>query len=323
MSTERDTFSLMVHGGAGEIDIAGDPARAETLHAGLAQVLHAGRTMLAADAPAVDVVEHCAAMLEDDPLFNAGRGSVLNALGTVEMDAAIMDGRDLAAGAVAAVSRIANPIRLARRVMADASHVLLVADGAMRFAERCGLPLQPDDYFLLPERVAQLEQARARGQTTLDHTPAADTGKLGTIGAIARDRRGNLAAATSTGGVVNKHPGRVGDSPIIGAGVYADNRTCAVSATGAGEDLIRNVIAKTVADLIDLAGMDGPAASCAAITRLAETVAGRGGLIVIDHAGRCAAAATTTHLIHGWVEHAAPPITRLTCPQHPHHKPPV
>jgi beta-aspartyl-peptidase (threonine type) len=311
MQHREATFSLMVHGGAGTLDLAANPAHAQALHHAIARVLAAGRALLEKGAPALDAVEHCVTLLEDDPLFNAGRGSVLNEFGRVEMDAAIMDGRSLAAGAVAAVHGIANPVRLARRVMDDTPHILLVGDGAMRFAEQCGMPLQPDDYFLLPERLAQLERARARRATGLDHAVENDNGKLGTVGAVARDLRGDLAAATSTGGLVNKRMGRVGHSPLVGAGVYGDNRSCAVSATGVGEDLMRIVLAKTVADLVELWGLDGPAAAHAAIDRLRERVAGQGGLIVIDRAGRCAGAGSTPNLIHGWIENSGATVVRL------------
>lgn len=311
MQHRDPTVSLMVHGGAGTVDLAGNPERAEALHQAVARVLASGRDLLEKGASALDAVEHCVVLLEDDPLFNAGRGSVLNELGRVEMDAAIMDGQSLAAGAVAAVHGIANPIRLARRVMQDTPHILLVAEGAMRFAEECGMPLQPDDYFLLPERLAQLERARARQATGLDHAVERDEGKLGTVGAVARDLHGDLAAATSTGGLVNKRMGRVGDSPLVGAGVYADNRSCAVSATGVGEDLMRTVLAKTVADLVELGVLNGPTATQAAIERLRERVAGQGGLIVIDREGRCAGACSTPNLIHGWIEHGGASVVRL------------
>ena len=311
MQQGGSSFSLMVHGGAGTLDLAARPAHAEALHQAVARVLAAGRSLLEKGASALEAVEHCTALLEDDPLFNAGRGSVLNEFGRVEMDAAIMDGRSLAAGAVAVVHGIANPVRLARRVMADTPHLLLVGDGAMRFAEQCGIALQPDDYFLLPERLAQLERARARQGIGLDHAVDGDNGKLGTVGAVARDLHGDLAAATSTGGLVNKRAGRVGDTPLVGAGVYADNRSCAVSATGVGEDLMRTVLAKTVADLVELWGLDGPAATQAAIDRLRERVAGQGGLIVIDRAGRCAGACSTPNLIHGWIEHGGATVVRL------------
>jgi len=287
----------MVHGGITLQDrklTGADQAPAlESLRA----ILEHGRDILAAGGSALQAVEACAGLLEDDPRFNAGRGSVLNEHGKVEMDAAIMDGRDLSAGAVAAVSNIANPVRLARLVMARSEHVLLAGAGALRFAEHCSMQLVPDEYFVTAERLRQYLDIRGRTARREDDRPA------GTIGAIARDGHGNLAAATSTGGIVNKPAGRVGDSPIIGAGVYADNASCAVSATGHGEDFMRTVLAKTIADSIELQGHDAARAAQAGIDYLVRKVNGRGGIIVIDSAGRCASRFSAGKLIHGWIEH--------------------
>jgi beta-aspartyl-peptidase (threonine type) len=254
---------------------------------------------------ALQAVEACATLLEDDPVFNAGCGSVLNENGKVEMDAAIMDGRDLSAGAVAAVDNIANPAQLARLVMTESEHVMLIAEGAMRFADHCGMERVPEDYFYTTERVEQLRQARLQHKIMLDHDDSdadSEDQKYGTIGAIARDPLGNLAAATSTGGIVNKRMGRVGDSPIIGAGVYADNETCAVSATGFGEDFMRSVISKTISDFMYMKGMDAKQATEAGIEYLVRKVKGRGGVIVIDKDGNCSSGFTTKKMIHGWIE---------------------
>jgi beta-aspartyl-peptidase (threonine type) len=230
------------------------------------------------------------------------------------MDAGIMDGRDLAAGTVAGISNIANPIQLARLVMDGSEHVMLIGEGAMRFAEHCGVSQTPDHYFLTPERMAQLDEARFKHRIMLDHDEAdedAEEQKYGTIGAVARDMEGNLAAATSTGGVVNKRMGRVGDSPIVGAGVYADNQTCAVSATGFGEDFMRTVIAKTMADFIELREADARAAADYGIDYLSRKVTGRGGFIVIDGDGNCAADFTTKKMIHGWIEQGGETFCRF------------
>jgi beta-aspartyl-peptidase (threonine type) len=254
---------------------------------------------------ALQAVETCASLLEDDPVFNAGCGSVLNENGKVEMDAAIMDGRDLSAGAVAAVDNIANPVQLARLVMTESEHVMLIAEGAMRFADHCGVERVPEDYFYTADRVEQLHQARLRHKIMLDHDDteqSSEDQKYGTIGAIARDPAGNLAAATSTGGIVNKRMGRVGDSPIIGAGVFADNETCAVSATGYGEDFMRSVISKTISDFMYMKEMDARQATDAGIEYLTRKVKGRGGVIVIDRDGNCASGFTTKKMIHGWIE---------------------
>ena len=307
-------YSLMIHGGAGALDNVQDEKTAVRYLESLRIILEHGRRILSRGGSAVEAVESCASQLEDDPLFNAGCGSVLNELGRVEMDAGIMDGRDLAAGAVAAVSNVANPIQLARLVMDGSEHVLLIGEGAMRFAEHCGMPHAPDHYFVTPERIAQLEQARLKRRMMLDHDDSeadSEAQKYGTIGAVARDQEGNLAAATSTGGIVNKRMGRVGDSPIIGAGVYADNETCAVSGTGYGEDFMRTVICKTVADALYFKGGDARTAVDEGIAYLNRKVSGRGGIIVIDRLGNCASGFTTKKMIHGWIEHGGETVCRF------------
>jgi L-asparaginase / beta-aspartyl-peptidase len=311
----ENTYSLMVHGGAGALDNVEDERIAAEYLKGIRVVLEHGRRILARGGTAVEAVESCASLLEDNPLFNAGRGSVLNETGKVEMDAGIMDGRNLAAGAVAAIGNIANPVQLAALVMAKSEHVLLIGEGALRFAQQNGMPLAPDHYFLTPERIKQLEEAKLGGRVMLDHDSDSDHGndeqKYGTIGAVARDRHGDLAAATSTGGIVNKRTGRIGDSPIIGAGVYADNASCAVSATGYGEDFMRTVFAKTVADAIEFRALDARAAMDFGIDYLRRKVDGRGGAICIDRDGRCAGAMTTPRMIHGWIEHGGEAFCRF------------
>ena len=303
--SEKGTYSLMVHGGAGALDNVKDNKTALRYLESIRTTLEHGRSVMELGGSALQAVEACASLLEDDPVFNAGCGSVLNENGKVEMDAAIMDGRDLSAGAVAAVDNIANPVQLARLVMTESEHVMLIAEGAMRFADHCGMERVPEDYFYTPERVEQLHQARLHHKIMLDHDDTEEDSedqKYGTIGAIARDPAGNLAAATSTGGIVNKRMGRVGDSPIVGAGVYADNETCAVSATGFGEDFMRCVISKTVSDFIYMKGMDAQHATRAGIEYLTRKVQGRGGIIVIDSNGNCSSGFTTKKMIHGWIE---------------------
>jgi len=304
----------MIHGGAGALDNIKDDRTSVRYLESLRVILEYGREILSQGTGAVEAVETCASQLEDDPLFNAGCGSVLTEHGRVEMDAGIMDGRDLAAGAVAAVSNIANPVQLARLVMDGSEHLMLVGEGALRFAEHCGMKRTPDHYFLTSERIAQLDEARLKHRIMLDHDDAEDAGeeqKYGTIGAVARDLEGNLAAATSTGGIVNKRMGRVGDSPIIGAGLYADNETCAVSTTGYGEDFMRTVIAKTISDVILFQGSGAGDAVTEGIAYLQRKVSGRGGVIVIDKAGYCASGFTTKRMIHGWIEHGGEAICRL------------
>ena len=303
--TTTGTYSLMVHGGAGALDNVKDNKTALRYLESIRQVLEHGRNVMELGGSALQAVEACASLLEDDPVFNAGCGSVLNENGKVEMDAAIMDGRDLSAGAVAAVENIANPVQLARLVMTESEHVMLISEGAMRFADHQGMARVTEDYFYTPDRVEQLRQARLHHKIMLDHDDSeedTEDQKYGTIGAIARDQQGNLAAATSTGGVVNKREGRVGDSPIIGAGVYADNETCAVSATGFGEDFMRSVISKTISDFMFMKGMDAQQATEAGIEYLRRKVNGRGGVIVIDKDGNCSSGMTTKKMIHGWIE---------------------
>jgi beta-aspartyl-peptidase (threonine type) len=309
-----DTYSLMIHGGAGAMDNITDNKTAVRYLESIRRILEHGREILTLGGSALQAVESCASLLEDDPVFNAGCGSVLNEDGKVEMDAAIMDGRNLLAGAVAAVDNVANPIQLARFVMTESEHVMLIAEGAMRFAEHCGMERAPENYFYTPDRVEQLNKARLKHKVMLDHDDTendSEDQKYGTIGAIARDCEGNLAAATSTGGIVNKRMGRVGDSPIIGAGVYADNDTCAVSATGYGEDFMRSVIAKTISDFIYMKGMDAKQATQAGIEYLTQKVNGRGGVIVIDKLGNCASGFTTKKMIHGWIEHGGQAVIRF------------
>ncbi|HEY5603473.1 MAG TPA: isoaspartyl peptidase/L-asparaginase family protein [Gammaproteobacteria bacterium] len=304
-------FSLMIHGGAGTLSHIKTDKDAMRYADRLRVVLEHGRYVLSVGGSAMEAVEVCAVMLEDDPLFNAGCGSVLNENGKVEMDAAIMDGKDLSAGAVAGISNIANPIMLARLVLAKSEHVMLAGEGAMRFAEHCGMERTPDSYFLTQQRIAQFEAASSKNQQLLEHDDPDQEPKFGTIGAIARDKLGNLAAATSTGGITNKKWGRIGDSPIIGAGVYADNTTCAVSATGYGEDFMRTVLAKRLSDLIELKNLDAQLAVKQGIGYLQSRVNGRGGVILIDHQGRCASGHTTRKMIHGWIENGGETMYRI------------
>jgi L-asparaginase / beta-aspartyl-peptidase len=296
------SYSLMIHGGAGALEDLKYEASESAFSQSILAILEQGRDRLARGDSALDVVEYCASLLEDDRLYNAGCGSVLNAEGKVEMDAALMDGSNLQAGAVACLRNIKNPISLARRVLEHGEHVLLMGDGALEFAKFCAIDTYPDDYFITEARIKQLAEAQIAGRMTLDHERIKPSQKLGTIGAVARDIHGNLAAATSTGGLVNKRWGRVGDTPIVGAGVFADNETCAVSATGYGEQFLRTVLAKTISDFVQFRGMDAADAAQAGIDYLVAKVNGSGGVIVIDRAGRCAAAQSTSGLIRGWIE---------------------
>ncbi len=283
-------FSLMIHGGAGAMRAP------EQYEASLRHIIEKGAQLLEAGASALDAVTHCVVLLEDDPLYNAGRGSVLNAQGIVDCDASIMDGRTLDAGAIAGVRGIRNPVLLARAVLEKSEHVFLIGEGAEMFAREHNLSLEDAEYFLTEHRVAQLARVKEKQTVALDHSQANDW-KLGTVGAVARDKSGNLAAATSTGGLVNKQWGRVGDSAIIGAGVFADNASCAISCTGIGEHFLRTSLARTAALFIEYRGMRAQEAADAAINYLTSKVQGLGGLIIIDRDGTCARAHSTPDMV--------------------------
>lgn len=304
-------FSLIIHGGAGALEQIKREGNEMDYTESIYRILEGGRQILAAGGRALDAVEHCAIQLEDDPLYNAGRGSVLNEYGEVEMDAAIMDGRTFEAGAVAGITSIKNPTVLARRVLEKSEHVMLIGKGAREFAKFCNLQQMTNDYFVVDARVRQWRAAQKVGGMMLDHEAVKPSQKLGTIGAVAKDCAGNLAAATSTGGIVNKRWGRVGDSPIIGAGVFADNDTCAVSATGYGEQFQRTVLCKMIADFVYFQNMDAQAAATAGIDYLIKKVQGLGGVIVIDGMGRCAVGHSTSGMIYGWIEQGGETLCKL------------
>jgi beta-aspartyl-peptidase (threonine type) len=283
-------YALAIHGGAGALPPQTLSAEREAaFHDGLAQALGAAQAILEADGSALDAVEQAVAVLEDNPLFNAGRGAVLAMDGTVELDASIMDGEQLRAGAVAAVRHVRNPVRLARRVLEDTPHVFLVGEGADRFAEQAGVALVANDYFITPDRLQQLEALRWRlkqaGAGARATTAALDEPPFGTVGAVARDGAGRLAAATSTGGMNGKRPGRVGDSPVIGAGCYADNDSCAVSTTGHGEWFLRTVQAYDIAARLRYGGASLATAVSASIDERLPRLGGSGGLIAVDRQG--------------------------------------
>lgn len=307
-----DTFSLMVHGGSGALEQIRREGSEADFTRSICRILEEGRKVFEAGGAALDAVEHCAALLEDDPLYNAGHGSVLNEYGEVEMDAAIMDGSILDAGAIAGVTNVKHPIVLARRVLEKSEHVMLIGKGAREFAKLCGVEMMADDYFVIDSRIRQWERAKEAGGMMLDHEAAEPQHKFGTIGAVARDAAGNLAAATSTGGIVNKRWGRVGDSPIVGAGVFADNTTCAVSATGYGEQFQRTVLSKMIADCIHFQNMTAVEAANAGIQYLIDRVNGLGGVIVIDRHGQCAVGHSTSGMIYGFIEHGGEGICRLS-----------
>jgi L-asparaginase / beta-aspartyl-peptidase len=277
----RASLVLALHGGAGTIARRElTPRRERQYCAGLAAALRAGYAVLENGGSSMDAVTAAVVALEDSPLFNAGRGSTLNAAGEHELDASVMDGASGKAGAVTGVRRIRNPVLAARAVMERTPHVMLAGAAADRYARSVGLALVSARYFSTPERARALRRARAHALSS-----AAD--RHGTVGAVALDGFGNLAAATSTGGYTNKMAGRVGDSPIIGAGTYADNATCAVSTTGIGEYFIRAVAAYDVAARMRYLGETLGLAARGALARVVA-VGGEGGLIAVDRAGKVA-----------------------------------
>jgi L-asparaginase / beta-aspartyl-peptidase len=288
-------WRLVIHGGAGSERIAhDDPDHEARARAGLGEALEAGSVILAASGSAVDAVEAAARCLEENPCFNAGRGSVLTEQGEVELDAAIMDGRARRAGAVSGIKTTRAPITLARRLMEHGPHVFLSGEAADRFATAAGIDQVPNDFFILPERRRQLEEALAAGH-------AADPIKYGTVGAVAVDVAGNVAAATSTGGITAKRWGRVGDSPLIGAGTYADNRAAAISATGSGEYFIRAVAAHEAAARIRLAG-EGLQQAIDAVLADIDSLGGKGGLIAVGPGGEAAWGFTTPAMYRGMAD---------------------
>lgn len=296
---------LAIHGGAGVIDRASlTPEREAEFRSALARIAQSAWQQLMAGASALGVVEQAVRDLEDFPLFNAGHGAVLNAEGVVEMDASIMDGRTRAAGAVAGTRTARHPISLARAVMERSEHVLLVGAGADQLAAELGVEQAPVDYFITTERAEQQRLAAAQGKVTLDHDPLyngpSPADKSGTVGAVARDARGHLAAATSTGGMTNKHPGRAGDTPIIGAGTWAEDPSCAVSATGHGEFFIRSALAHDVHARMVYGQQSLPTACAGALARVAA-LGGTGGLIAISHDGELALPYNSEGMYRAWI----------------------
>lgn len=280
MPRPSDRWTLLVHGGSGIIERHRlTPEQDSQARAGLAAALDAGAAVLDIGGTAMEAVEAAVRVLEDDPYFNAGRGAVYTAAGGIELDAAIMDGRDRSAGAVAGVTATRNPVRLARAVMEKSPHVLLSGPGADAFSIEAGCEQASIDWFGIPERRRQLDEMQANGASGFDVDM-----KYGTVGAVARDAAGHLAAATSTGGVTGKRAGRIGDSPLIGAGTYADDRSCAVSATGAGEAFIRVGVAHEICTRVRLCGGPLPQIVDDVLDEV-KAIGGTGGVIVVTATG--------------------------------------
>ena len=280
----QNDFALAIHGGAGTILRSKmTPEREAAYHAGLRRALEAGRAVLTEGGTALDAVSAAVMALEDEPLFNAGRGAVYTSAGQQEMDAAIMDGRDRAAGAIAGICGPRNPILAARAVMEHSGHVLLIGESAMQFCRNQGLAFEEPSYFFTEQRWQALQETMNMRQSGAeDHD---ESRKHGTVGAVARDRNGNLAAATSTGGMTAKRPGRVGDSPVIGAGTWAENETCAISATGHGEIFIRYAAAHDIASRMRYAGQSLEEAARAVVIDVLAPAGGSGGIIAVDRDG--------------------------------------
>lgn len=284
----NNKYSLAIHGGAGTL-VKGlmTPEKEEQYKAALNEALEKGYAILENDGSAMDAVETAVKHLEDSPLFNAGKGSVFTNDGTHEMDAAIMDGNTLDAGAVSLITGIKNPISLARDVMDKTEHVFMAGEGAMRFAKSIGYNIENPEYFYDELRYQQWQAIKDSDTFQLDHSVKKDS-KFGTVGAVACDKKGNIAAGTSTGGMTNKRWGRVGDSPMIGAGNYANNKTCAVSCTGSGEFFIRGVVAYDVSCLMEHKGMSLEEAAHEVIDKRVLEIGGDGGLIAVDTKGNIA-----------------------------------
>lgn len=286
--TDPSRAVLAIHGGAGTIRRESlTPEREEAYHQGLRTALRAGHLVLAAGGSALDAVTAAVMALEEDPLFNAGRGAVFTSAGENEMDAAVMDGRDRRAGAIAGICGPRHPVLAARAVMERTEHVFLAGEGARRFCREAGLEHMDPSWFRTERRWQALQEELERRRQALpdDGDPAR---KHGTVGAVACDAAGNLAAATSTGGMTGKTPGRVGDSPVIGAGTWADNATCAVSATGHGEFFIRYAAGHEIDARMRWAGQGLEQAAEDVVQALLGPVGGSGGLIAVDARGRVA-----------------------------------
>ena len=279
-------FTIAVHGGAGTISKKSMTPEKETAYLNaLNDALTAGYSVLEKKGDALDAVKAAVIELENNSLFNAGKGSVFTNTGTHEMDASIMDGTNLDAGAVAAVKNIRNPIEVAYTVMKKSEHVFLIGNGAEQFAKQHGVAFEPNEYFFSEFRYKQWQKVKDSGETALDHDIIPDETKFGTVGAVACDANGNLAAATSTGGMTNKQYGRVGDSPIIGIGTYANNKTCAISCTGHGEPFIKAVAAFDVSCLMDYKDLSLEEAMRIVVMDKLMKIEGDGGMIGVDANG--------------------------------------
>ncbi|RBL83287.1 beta-aspartyl-peptidase [Streptomyces cavourensis] len=319
---------IAIHGGAGAMSRAAmSPEKEQEYLSALESILAAGQAVLARGGSALDAVTEAVRLLEDCPLFNAGHGAVFTSAGTHELDAAIMDGATLRSGAIANVNRVRNPVFAARAVMETSKHVFFVGEGAEAFAKDAGLELADPSYFSTEARREQLlrVQRETPEAAVLDHDgqamvargqpapadPLDSDKKFGTVGAVALDAQGNLAAATSTGGITNKQVGRVGDAPLIGAGTYASNKTCAVSTTGTGEMFIRMVAAYDVAAQMEYCGASLETAADRVVMEKLPTIGGKGGLVAVDAQGNVALPFNTEGMYRGYARVGEKPVAAI------------
>lgn len=309
---QNPEFGLVIHGGAGNINQENINTEQEKAYRQkLTEALEAGHAILEKGGSAIEAVITSIQILENSPLFNAGHGAVLTNSGRAELDASLMDGRTGSAGAVAGVSVVKNPILAAQAVMLHSPHVMLSGSGAEEFAKEQGLETADSSYFIIPKRLEQLNQMKAKEKEKEKEqgilSPDSSNEKHGTVGAVALDSQGNLAAGTSTGGMMNKRYGRIGDSPVIGAGTYAENGVCAVSATGHGEFFIRNVVAYDIAALMKYTQADLEKAAHEVIMHKLKKKGGEGGIIAIDQNGKIAMPFNTEGMFRGYVTETARP----------------
>ena len=312
-------WGMVIHTGAGNFTLESLGDRQGEMRSAMTEALMAGHRILISGGSSLDAVQAAIVVLEDSPQFNAGKGAVFTHEGTNELDASIMDGRTMMAGAVAGLKRIKNPIRLARLVMEKSPHVLMVGEGAEAFArEQGGIEFVPESYFYTDFRWQQLQRALEEEKTRAgavlrprSDDPAAGT-YFGTVGAVALDRAGNLAAATSTGGITNKRFGRVGDSPIIGAGTYASNDSCAISATGTGEYFIRFTVAKDICARVEYRGVGAQTAADEVVQGVLKSAGGEGGVVGLDPRGAVVMSFNTTGMGRGYIGQDGQPSILFT-----------
>jgi len=317
-SPQGPRLGFIIHGGAGVIaKTSMTPDKEKQFRAKLEEAVLTGYRALQAGRSSLDAVETAIRILEDSPLFNAGKGAVFNHEGKNELDASIMDGKTLGAGAVAGLRHVKNPITLARAVMEKSPHVMMVGDGAEQFAKEQKIELVDEKYFFTQERWDQLqevlkeEKAKAAKPATAAAASRLSVNRFGTVGAVALDKNGNIAAGTSTGGMTNKKYGRVGDSPIIGAGTYANNDTCGVSATGSGEYFIRLGVARDICSLMEYSALPVQAAADRVIKQKLTKLGGNGGIIAMDKFGNMAISYNSEGMYRAYIDKNGKPVVEI------------